>query len=171
MFSAGAHVALSYWFNFAWVNSDPVGIDGGPLGFLTWSIPALVGTLACDALVGEEAVRRPGKLLAWSVLLMLVGYGLSCGTRLYDVPPSEQNRAPRQFADSPVLPDFQRLRGRDLTSLLAEPPFVPSPGPQQRQQNYWMMSQRSGSLSYLTFAAGFSLVLYVLFYLACDVRG
>jgi predicted acyltransferase len=169
--SAGMHVVLSWWFNFAWVNSDPVGIDGGPLGFLTWTIPALVGTLACDELVGEEADRRPGKLLAWSGLLILVGYGLSCGTRLYDVSPSEQNPALGQFADSPVLPDFQRLRGRDLTSLLAEPPFFPSPGPQQRQQNYWMMSQRSGSLSYLTFAAGFSLALYVLFYLACDVWG
>jgi predicted acyltransferase len=169
--SAGAHVALSWWFNFAWVNSDPVGIDGGPLGFLTWTIPALVGTLACDALAGEEAVRRPGKLLAWSVLLMLVGYGLSCVTRLYDVPPAEQSPTLGKFATSPVLPDLGRIRGRDLPSLLAEPPFVPPPGPQQRQQNYWMMSQRSGSLSYLTFAAGFSLAIYVLFYLACDVWG
>jgi predicted acyltransferase len=169
--SAGAHVVLSWWFNFAWVNTDPVGIDGGPLGFLTWSIPALVGTFACDALVVEESVRRPGKLLAWSVLLMLVGYGLSCGTRLYDVPPARQNPAPPKFADTPVLPDLGRIEGRPLASLLAEPPFVPSPGPQQRQLNYWMMSQRSGSLSYLTFAAGFSLALYVLFYLACDVWG
>jgi hypothetical protein len=33
------------------------------------------------------------------------------------------------------------------------------------------MSQRAGSLSYLTFAAGFSVGLYALFYLACDIFG
>jgi fucose 4-O-acetylase-like acetyltransferase len=32
-----------------------------------------------------------------------------------------------------------------------------------------MMSQRAGTLSYLTFSAGFSLVAYVLFYIVCDV--
>ena len=31
-----------------------------------------------------------------------------------------------------------------------------------------MMSQRAGTLSYLTFSAGFSLAVYLLFYLACD---
>ncbi len=46
--SALAHVGLSYWFNFVWVNTDPNGIDGGPLGFLTWTVPAIVGTIACD---------------------------------------------------------------------------------------------------------------------------
>src|SRR5262245_54204946 len=35
IFSASAHVVLSHWFNFSWVNSPPNGIDGGPLGFLT----------------------------------------------------------------------------------------------------------------------------------------
>src|SRR5438309_3576453 len=34
--SAAAHVGLSAWFNFEWVNTSPNGIDGGPLGFLTW---------------------------------------------------------------------------------------------------------------------------------------
>ena len=34
-----------------------------------------------------------------------------------------------------------------------------------------MMSQRSGTISYLTFAAGFSLAVYVLFYIACDRYG
>ncbi len=46
--SAVAHVVLSAWFYFDWVNSPPNGVDGGPLGFLTWSIPAIAGTLACD---------------------------------------------------------------------------------------------------------------------------
>ena len=61
------HVFLSWWFNFVWVNSDPTAIDGGPLGFLTWSIPALFGTLACDAVRSRQAPRRrPGSLSAAS---------------------------------------------------------------------------------------------------------
>jgi hypothetical protein len=34
-----------------------------------------------------------------------------------------------------------------------------------------MMSQRAGTLSYLTFAAGFSLAIFVLFYVLCDLAG
>ena len=35
--------------------------------------------------------------------------------------------------------------------------------------NIWTMSQRAGSVSYLTFAAGLALGLYGLFVVACDV--
>jgi predicted acyltransferase len=166
--SAGAHAALSGWFNFAWVNSPPRGIDGGPLGFLTWAIPALVGTLACDAVANLPSPRL-GQMLAWSVLLMLLGYLLSCGTRLYDVPPSQS--PPPALADSPVLFSVDALGKRALSDLLAEPPFVPPPGPAARQGNYWMMSQRSGTISYQVFAAGFSLAMFVLFYLGCERLG
>jgi predicted acyltransferase len=169
IFSAGAHAALSAWFNFAWVHTRPQGIDGGPLGFLTWSIPALVGTLACDAATGEVRGPRIGKLLAWSAVLMALGYALSCGTRLYDVPPAERTLSPKTLSESPVLFAPDAIRARDFRSLLAEPPFVPPPA--ERQGNYWMMSQRSGSVSYQTFAAGFSLAMFVLFYLACDRLG
>jgi predicted acyltransferase len=169
--SAGAHVALSTWFNFAWVNSPPLGIDGGPLGFLTWSIPALVGTLACDAMAGPGARPRPRRLLAWGVALMALGYALSCGTRLYDVPAGRQGPPPARLADSPVLFPVDGFDGRDFTSLLVEPPFVPPPEPARRPWNYWMMSQRSGTVSYLTFAAGLSLAVFVLFHLACDRLG
>ena len=37
--------------------------------------------------------------------------------------------------------------------------------------NLWTMSQRAGSVSYLTFGAGFSLVVYVLFLALCDLPG
>jgi predicted acyltransferase len=167
LLSAGLHVALSAWFNFAWVNSPPNGIDGGPLGFLTWTIPALVGTFACDALAGSGKGSRTATMLTWAAVLMVLGYGLSCITRLYDAPSPAVDR----FAESPVLPPLDRIEGRDLSSLLAEPPFVPPAGPERRPWNYWMMSQRSGSVSYLTFAAGFSLAVFVLFHLVCDRLG
>jgi predicted acyltransferase len=168
--SAAVHVVLSGWFNFVWVNSPPNGIDGGPLGFLTWAIPALVGTLACDAMTAEASGNRTVRLLAWSTLPMVLGYGMSCLTHLYDVP-ELQTPPPPRLADSPVIPPWDRAAGRPVTSLFAEPPFVPPPGPAQRQWNYWMMSQRSGSLSYLTFAAGFALAVFALFHLACDRAG
>jgi predicted acyltransferase len=170
VFSAAAHVALSVWFNFAWVHAPPQGIDGGPLGFLTWSIAALVGTLACDAVTSAGPGRGAVRMLAWSLALMALGYALSCATRLYDVPAGGREPS-AHLAASPVLPPLDRLAGRDLTSLLAEPPFVPPPEPAERRWNYWMMSQRAGTVSYQTFAAGFSLAVFVLFYLACDRLG
>ena len=37
--------------------------------------------------------------------------------------------------------------------------------------NLWTMSQRTGSLSYQVFAAGFSLVVYALFVILTDMAG
>ena len=34
-----------------------------------------------------------------------------------------------------------------------------------------MMTQRAGSLSYLIFSGGFSIFLYVIFYVVCDIWG
>ncbi|MFV2066103.1 MAG: hypothetical protein ACC645_03930 [Pirellulales bacterium] len=186
--SALLHVILSYWFYFDWVNGliDGVnGIDGGPLGFLTWTIPAMIGTLACDAIAGAEGKPRLVRMIAWSVLLMGIGYLFSCGTTLYDVPPDQVDALAKQrFADDPVIPSRARLAGARAkiaegrwTELLAEPPFVPPPHAEGkigesyrlRKWNYWMMGQRAGSISYLTFSAGLSLALYVLFYVACDI--
>jgi predicted acyltransferase len=187
--SASVHVLLSYEFNFAWVNGlmadHTTATDGGPLGFLTWSIPAMVGTLTCDAIADAKGRPRLFRLVLWSVVLMGLGYLFSCGTRLYDVPADHvEMRESERFAVDPVIPSekaFSRARTRvaqsGLREFLAEPPFVAPPHPEGdigasyrfRKWNYWMMSQRSGSLSYLTFSAGFSLALYVLFYVACDL--
>jgi predicted acyltransferase len=171
--SAAAHVVLSYDFNFEWVNTSPNGIDGGPLGFLTWTIPATIGTLTCDMVVTSNLRPSLGRMLGWSVVLMALGYLFSCGTRFYDVPLSQVERlSGTRLAEHPVLPPRARveakLESRDLSALLAEPPFVPPPDQTRRKWNYWMMSQRAGTLSYLTFSAGFSLLVYALFHLACD---
>ncbi|MDR3618473.1 MAG: acyltransferase family protein [Paludisphaera borealis] len=134
--SAALHLGLSWWFylDFAW--KTPV-IDGGWLGILSWAIPTLVGTLAYDAVAARddhERGRAVPSLLVWSVVLMAVGYGLSC-----------------------------------LGGELAAPPF--SPPAAGRQVDLWTMSQRTGSVSYLTFSAGFSLAVYALFVLFCDQWG
>jgi predicted acyltransferase len=129
--SAALHVALSYEFYFSHAWKLPV-IDGGPLGFLTWSIPTLVGSLACDAISGRTEGSNPvARLASWSLVLIGIGYALSCL--------------------GPVLPP---------------PPFVkPEDGV---PVTMWTMSQRTGSASYQTYAAGISLAVYTLFVVLCD---
>jgi predicted acyltransferase len=186
--SAAIHVCLSHVFYFGWVtNGNPNGVDGGPLGFLTWTIPTLAGSFACDWVTGLTRRGCVVRLLGWSLTLMLAGYLLSCGTRFYDI--DEQQRmegSVAKVAERPVLPNQQqrvnwrsRLEARGASEILTEAPFVPPPHPDGRlgdsylfrQWNYWMMSQRGGTLSYLTFSAGFSMAVYLLFLLACDFAG
>ncbi len=207
--SAALHVGLSYWFAYEWVNTSPNGIDGGPLGILTWTIPAILGTLACDAVAGASGRPPLWRMVACSILIMALGWGISCGTRMSDVPPSMVEELKGQkIATDPVFPPLETIQAHfaqeDISKLLAEPPFVPPPhswdppevkddtppnrggfmgwllDPVQRPENnsamyrkwnYWMMSQRGGTLSYLTFSGGFSLLVYVLFYVACDIYG
>jgi predicted acyltransferase len=143
--SAGLHLALSWWFYYDWVNEVP-GIDGGVLGFLTWTIPMIAGTLAHDWLAGTKAPGAAiGPLLAWGAGLMSLGYGLSCLNLV--TPPNTPAHA-------------------GLGSWLVELPFVPP----TRPVNLWTMSQRVGSVTYLTFGAGLSLVLYAGFVWAGDVH-
>jgi predicted acyltransferase len=184
--SAIAHVMLSYWFNFDWVNSDPRGIDGGPLGFLTWTIPAIVGTLACDVFLQPRTQLQLGSpTLNWvllaSIFAMGLGYVISCGTRFYDAPdPLTEFSKSEKWAADPVWPNSSRLRSKiesanaaenGISSWLAELPFVKPPGKDKRQWNYWMMSQRSGTLAYLVFSAGFSLAVYLAFFVLSDLWG
>jgi predicted acyltransferase len=124
------HLALSsgFYFEHAW--HRPV-IDGGPLGFLTWSLPLLAGALAYDAVARQGTRRALRPILAGALVLMALGYGLSCiGAGAW-----------------------------------VEPPFVPP----TRPVGLWTMSQRTGSVSYQTFSAGFSLAVYALFLAACDI--
>jgi len=133
--SAALHLGLSWWFYLDWAQQTPV-IDGGQLGFLTWAIPVIVGSLAYDAVFdrGGAANGAVTNMLACASLLMIFGYGLS------------------------------RLGG-----AITPPPFVPPPSSQP--VTLWTMSQRTGSVSYQIFAAGFSLAVYGFFVVLCDQWG
>lgn len=170
--SAALHVYLSYRFYFVWCNTDPNVIDGGPLGFLSWSIPAIMGTLACDAVMAPGGARI-ASMATWAFLLMGIGYLFSCGTRFYDVPPSQvESLRSQKLAANPVIPSKEQTSEEGAWRWpFAELPLSPPPGQDYRKWNYWMMSQRAGTLSYLTFSAGFSLAVYILFYVVCDVYG
>lgn len=170
--SAALQIGLSHWFYFEWVNGGlgGGGIDGGVLGFLSWTIPTIVGTLACDAVTAADGRPRLATMVTWSILLMAAGWLMSCGTTLYNVPEDQvESLKDVRRAPDPVIPSAQRWETRDLT--WAEPPFVPPPDLDHRKHNYWMMSQRAATVSYHTFAAGLSLFIYALFYIVCDVWG
>jgi predicted acyltransferase len=81
LFAAGSallHVGFSMWFWYSLLHAKHV-IDGGPFGFLTWTLPVIAGSVAHDW-IREEATNgsaiRP--LLGWGVVIMLGGYALSC---------------------------------------------------------------------------------------------
>lgn len=75
--SAGVHLVISATFWYAMLHEKKV-IDGGPFGFLTWTIPALAGSFAYDWRMAHGARGCVRPLLGWGVVLMGVGYGLSC---------------------------------------------------------------------------------------------
>ena len=58
--SAALHLALVALVLLPFCLGLPV-IDGGPLGFLTWSIPLLVGSLAYDVAAGRQPGRGSSK--------------------------------------------------------------------------------------------------------------
>jgi predicted acyltransferase len=155
MASAAIHLSLSYSFYFVWVTTSPKGIDGGYLGFLTWSIPMLAGSLACDVLVNKPH-RAGTRFLAWGAVLMALGYGLSC----FVLPP--QSSVAERSNPFPA--------GSGMVFRPAEPPFVRPTDDMGKDDpvSLLQMSQRAGTLTYLLFGAGFSCAVYGLFVLICD---
>jgi predicted acyltransferase len=141
--SALLHLVLSQWFWYALLWEKKV-IDGGQLGFLTWAIPTLVGSLAFDCVVKREPRNAIKSLFGWGMILSLFGYAISCLNAV-----------------------FNSVQPGGLSRFLVEPPFWPP----SRPVDIWTMSQRAGSNSYLWFAAGFSLLVYAAFVWWTDLRG
>lgn len=125
------HLGLSRWFWYETLHEWRV-IDGGLLGFLSWTVPTLAGAFAYDWVRHSQrsAIRL---LLIWGAALMALGYAMSCLS------------AGGHWASAPFFPPH-------------------------REVDMWTMSQRAGSVSYLTFAAGFSFATYSFFVWITDLR-
>jgi predicted acyltransferase len=177
------HVAISYAFNYDFVNGRPNWMDasyfgaetvhawdGGTFGVISWAIPMLGGTLAYDLIVGLGPGGAARRMLGAGILLLAGAYGLSCLSTLYDIRPDATASAEAMRA-SPVVPPFANARGRSLGQFLADPPFVEPPPPDRRVPNYWMMDKRVVTQPFILFATGYAFALYALFVLACDLGG
>lgn len=173
--------------------------DGGFFGLMSWAEIMLAGTFAFDIMDQSQSKRASKILVIVGMWFMLVGYGMSCLTRLYDrrddtsqsqsqlsnahsVSPDAQTALSKKIAveddiatadgmaRSPVLPDFSLIGQRTWDQLLAEPPLVPPPGIEKRAINYWMMDKRMVTQSFVMFSIGFAMSLYGLFVVVCDVK-
>jgi predicted acyltransferase len=172
------HTVLSWWFNYDFVYGRPNWMDsywgtvgerawdGGFFGLISWAEVMLAGTLAYDVMTRHRPAAAAVRLIGWGIFFLVLGYGLSCLSTLYDT-----RGAPgtEKFAVSPVWPPFDRAAGRGFKTLLATPPFVPPPPPEERPRNYWMMDKRVVTQPFIIFGSGFAFALYGLFVLACDV--
>ena len=69
-------------------------MDGGPLGFLTWTVPLLVGSIAFDWLSLPSGSSR--RMILTGLGLSIAGYAISCvGQRLDHEPASGWSILPR----------------------------------------------------------------------------
>ncbi|MAT97881.1 MAG: hypothetical protein CL608_12115 [Anaerolineaceae bacterium] len=86
-----------------------------------------------------------------------------------------------KLAENPVAFDFSKWSALPWSKKIGRNPMERPPYEDPRVVDYqprdafywnaWMMSQRAGTVAYPTFAAGASLLMYLLFYIACDIRG
>jgi hypothetical protein len=160
------------------------GLDGGPLGFLAWTMPQLVGSFAYDCLAAgqrygpvPDSSGRPGAgscfAMIWlpgcSMLLMMAGYELSCLSMNYSrTDPPTTDEAHIEVAESPVIPPA-RTWGSWPLLLWAPPPFQQPSASEQRQLNYWLMDKRVVTLPFNLFSTGFSLAAFTFFVVLSDL--
>jgi SMP-30/Gluconolactonase/LRE-like region len=64
-----------------------------------------------------------------------------------------------QRTESPVLPRFTDRSAGDMRAYFSDPPFVPPPAERIRLWNYWLMSRRLATPTFLLTATGFGLLI------------
>jgi predicted acyltransferase len=144
------HTINAYFWGYRWTNTSPNGVDGGPLGVLTWAIPLLFGCIAHDSWKAHGATPRLAiRFLLSGLFVMLLAYALSC----VHLAPHDHDQGQFRLTFSVTSPPFQHVALKSPTNDL------------------FTMSQRSGSMTYTLFGAGFSLLLMGFFSIACDQRG
>jgi hypothetical protein len=124
-----------------------------------------------DLVVRQPPGRASRQLLITGIALVGIGYGLSC--RLYPVAQGPQRVAyvypeTEQPTESPVLPRFTDRSASDVRAYFTDPPFVPPPAERIRLWNYWMMSRRLATPTFMLTATGFGLIMYAVFVVLCD---
>jgi hypothetical protein len=119
--------------NFVEAALGTIGVpsrEGGPLGFLVWAVPQLVGSFVYDLIVAVRPERSFRVLIGSGLVLVGVGYGLSCLSSFYPVAQGPRANASdypdtQQPIKSPVLPQFRERSADEGAARLPYPPFVP----------------------------------------------
>src|SRR5207245_933879 len=62
------------WLDQFWGASKVKGLDGGPFGFLAWTVPQLIGSFAYDYVAAGRRWATFFRLVAAALLLMALGY-------------------------------------------------------------------------------------------------
>src|SRR5262249_33595628 len=150
------------WLDLWLGTSGELGYEGGLLGALTWAVPMLAGTLVYDLVMLADRARAIRILLMGSVLVLLTGYLLSCLSTCYPIvePPSDKEYElieRGQVASSPVIPTRFDDGGGNVHHRLATLPLLPVPAEQQRELNYWIMTKRVVTPTFVLTATGFCL--------------
>src|SRR6516225_3269715 len=181
------HVLATQTFYMAFMNGRPNPVDsflgttgvhgheGGPLGFLVWAVPQLAGSFVYDLVARQSPTRASRWLLSSGIALAVLGYGLGSLSSLYPLAegqPLAEWLYPEteQPTESPVLPRFTDHSARDLGAYFADPPFVPPPPERIRLWNYWLLSRRLATPTFMLTAIGFGLIVYAAFVWLCDAR-
>jgi predicted acyltransferase len=147
--------------------------EGGPLGFLVWAVPQLAGSLVYDLVAGQRPRQSCGVLLGSGLVLVGIGYGLSCLSNLYPIAEGPRYDAwsypvTKLRVESAVLPSPGGWPAGGLRACLNDPPFVPPTPERQRLYNYWMMSRHLATPTFMLAATGFGLLVYAVFVFLCD---
>jgi predicted acyltransferase len=152
------------------------GREGGPLCFLVWAVPQIAGSLAYDVVVRQQSGRASRQLLIAGSALVAIGYGLSSLSSLYPVAQGPQPRpylypGTEQRTESPVLPQLTHVTASQVRAYFSDPPFVPPPPERIRLWNYWLMSRRLATPTFMLTTTGFGLLMYALLVVLCDAGG
>jgi predicted acyltransferase len=183
--SVALHAVATQAFYLDFMNGRPNPVDaflgtvsvrcreGGPLGFLVWAVPQIAGSLVYDLVVRRPPRQASRKLLTAGIALVGIGFGLGCLSSLYPVARGERFDAysypeTEQRTESPVVPRFTDESARDMAGYFRDPPFVPPPPERIRLWNYWMLSRRLATPTFMLTTTGFGLLLYAVFVVLCD---
>lgn|SRR5579885_2152416 len=152
------------------------GKEGGPLCFLVWAVPQIVGSLVYDVVVRHQPGRASHQFLVAGIALVVTGYGLSSLSSLYPVARGPQPVVyvypeTEQVTESPVLPLFTQISAVEMCAYFRDPPFILPPAERIRLWNYWMLSRWLATLTFMLTTTGFGLLLYVLLVVLCEAGG